>query len=94
MAGRGESNNLPFVSYQDGSGADEVLRPTLMTVSDGRSYRKITEATFGPERREKKAATRPAVYIEEDECGLDNHLKGMVIIIVLFLVHVYRALPD
>jgi hypothetical protein len=50
---------VPFVSYQHGSGTDEVLRPTLMTVSDGRSYRKMTEVEFGPKRREVGAATRP-----------------------------------
>lgn len=50
---------LPFVSYQHGSGTDEVLRPTLMTVSDGRSYRKMTEVDFGPKRKEVGAATGP-----------------------------------
>jgi len=29
-----------------GSGAEEILRPTLVTVS-GRCYRKLTETTFG-----------------------------------------------
>ena len=38
------------VKYQHNSGAEEILRPTLMTVSDGRCYRKLTDETFGPRK--------------------------------------------
>ena len=80
MSGRSESGRLPFVSYQHGSGTDEVLKPTLMTVSDGRSYRKMTEATFGPQRKESSEAAT-TVYVEHDECHLDRHLCGMIVCI-------------
>ena len=39
--GRGER-----VHYHHGSGAEEILSPTLFTVG-GRCYRKLTEITFG-----------------------------------------------
>lgn len=84
MTGRSESGNLPFMSYQHGSGTNEVLRPTLLTVSDGRSYRKLTEPIFGPRKKPKggegggEASARP-VYIEQDECHLDRHFNGMII---------------
>ena len=69
---------LPFVSYQHGSGTDEVLRPTLMTVSDGCSYRKMTEVEFGPKRKEGGAATRPT-YSELDERHPPRPFNGMTI---------------
>lgn len=69
MAGRGEGEELPYVSYHPG-GSDETLRPTLMTVSDGRSYRKMTEATFGPKRKEGGTA-RPN-YSERDDYSLGH----------------------
>ena len=74
MASTGGS--LPFVSYQHGSGTDEVLRPTLMTVSDGRSYRKMTEATFGP-RKERGTSTRPS-HSELDESRPVHPFNGMI----------------
>ena len=43
MASRGERSR---VHYQHGSGTEEILRPTLVTVN-GRCYRKLTETTFG-----------------------------------------------
>lgn len=49
--------DLPFVSYHSSSGADEVLRPTLIAVSDGRCYRKMTGVPFGPERKEANGQT-------------------------------------
>lgn len=89
MTSRSESGNLPFMSYQHGSGTDEVLRPTLLTISDGRSYRKLTEPVFGPMRKPEGeggggrggASARP-VYIEQDERHLDHHFNGMVIFVV------------
>ena len=69
---------LPFVSYQHGSGTDEVLRPTLMTVSDGRSYRKMTEVKFGPKRKEGGSATGPT-YSELDERHPPHPFNGMTI---------------
>ena len=86
MAGRSESGNLPFMSYQHSSGTNEVLRPTLLTVSDGRSYRKLTEPIFGPRikpegeggGRKGDESTRP-VYIEQDECHQDRHFNGITI---------------
>ena len=74
-----KGGDLPFVSYQHGSGTDEVLRPTLMTVSDGRSYRKMTEVPFGPKRKEGGAATRPT-YSEQDERHPVRPFNGMIII--------------
>lgn len=44
MASKGDRHHR--VHYQHGSGAEEILRPTLVTVS-GRCYRKLTETTFG-----------------------------------------------
>lgn len=67
------------MSYQHGSGTDEVLRPTLMTVSDGRSYRKMTEVPFGPKRKEGGIATRPT-YSELDERHPVHPFNGMIII--------------
>lgn len=69
---------LPYVRYQHGSGTDEVLRPTLMTVSDGRSYRKLTEVDFGPKRKEGGAATGPT-YNELDERHPIRPFNGMTI---------------
>ena len=74
MAVRNKRGNLPFVSYQHGSGTDEVLRPTLMAVSDGRSYRKMTESSFGPKRETERVANRLPVYVERDECPREEEV--------------------
>ena len=37
------------VWYEQSGGTDEILRPTLVVVN-GRSYRKLTETTFGKRR--------------------------------------------
>ena len=67
------------MSYQHGSGTDEVLRPTLMTVSDGRSYRKMTEVDFGPKRKEVGAATGPTNSIKLDERHPVHPFNGMTL---------------
>ena len=78
MAVRDTRGKAPFVSYQQGSGTDEVLRPTLMVVSDGRSYRKLTDVNFGPKREIEGVGDRLPAYIEEDECPREEFPDGMI----------------